>query len=334
MKPLSLTLLLLFAQFLFALRSESNTVSARSIPAVPFAATVLDFENLPAGITVIEQYANQGVRFRAAFLGLDPSARSGNRVLRTAPPNTEIFMPIPLKMDFPTAQARVKLFAASADVTRSGIFKAFDANGALIISDGPRLVTVGKYSTVFEISLATPLIRRAELHLTDGWDFGIDDLEFDTAPSSQPAPTSVTETRQPATKDHAAVSGKLPDEFVIRPRTEPEEEEEVPVEPLPPVESELAPGKSAEVVARVVGPAGLAGSVRWIGTAAALEVTWSLNGSPKGSGKAYVTGPKRGGAEVFGIADAAGEVKLSVKNTSAVPVKVRLDLGIAKRPAQ
>ena len=38
--------------------------------------------------------------------------------------------------------------------------------------------------------------------------------------------------------------------------------------------------------------------------------------------------------EVFGIADAAGEVKLSVKNTSAVPVKVRLDLGIAKRPAQ
>jgi hypothetical protein len=333
MKPLSLTLLLLFAQFSFALRSESNTVSARSIPAVPFAATVLDFENLPAGTTVIEQYVSRGVRFPAAFLGPDPAARSGNRVLRTAPPNSDIFMPIPLRMDFTTAQARVKLFAASADVTRSGIFKAFDANGAVIISDGPRLVTAGKYTTVFEISLAAPLIRRAELHLTDGWDFGIDDLEFDTAPSSQAAPTSVTETRQPATKSHAAVSGKFPDEFVIRPRIEPTEEEEFPVEPIPPVERELAPGKSAEVVTRVAGPTGLVGSVRWIGTAQPLEVTWSLNGSQKGSGKAYSTGPKRGAADVLGVADAAGEVKLSVKNTSNVPVKVRLDLGIAKGPA-
>ena len=75
---------------------------------------------------------------------------------------------------------------------------------------------------------------------------------------------------------------------------------------------------------------GLAGSVRWIGTAAALPVTLSLNGSRVASGKTYALGANRGGADVGGVAQTAGDVRLSVTNSSKVRVKVSLNLGLVR----
>ena len=70
--------------------------------------------------------------------------------------------------------------------------------------------------------------------------------------------------------------------------------------------------------------------MRWIGTSAALTVTLSMSGSQVVSGKSYALGTNRGGADVGGVAKTAGDVKLSVKNTSTVRVKVRVSLGLVR----
>jgi hypothetical protein len=300
----------------------------------------LDFENLPAGTTVNDQYVRQGVRFSSAHLAADPAARSGTRVLRTVSPTAEVFTPIPLRMAFIKPQARVKLFAMSPGTARNGTLRAFDASGAAIAQDGPRLVAADKFTTMFEVVVSAPRITRAELQLEGASHYAIDDLEFDTSPTPTTPSVRVVEMRQPSAKDNAAVSGKFPAEFGIRklpelipsksPDTEREAEERFNIESAPAVEKDLAPGASAELLARVAGRTGLAGSVRWIGTAAALQVTLSLNGSRVASGKTYTLGASRGGADVGGVAETAGDVRLSVTNTSKVRVKVKLTLGLVR----
>ena len=304
-----------------------------------FAQTLLDFENLPPGTTVNDQYAQQGVRFSDAFLATDPAARSGTRVLRTVNPAAEVFNPIPLKMAFVRPQTRVKLFAMSPGTPRNGTLKAFDLNGAVIAQDGPRMVTADRFTTMFQVSAGQPRIQRAELQLENAAHYAIDDLEFDDSTTNTP-PVRVIETAQPAAKDNPAVAGKFPPDFRLgqppasagskAPEPGGEPPDRIDIAGPAPVERQLAPGATARLATHVNGRAGLAASVRWTGTAAPLNVTLSFNGSVVASGnkKTFALGANRGGADIGAAVKAAGDARLSVTNTSKVPVRVRLTLGI------
>jgi len=315
---------------------------------LPLAAqTILDFENLPAGTTINDQFARQGVRFSSAFLAADRSAHSGNRVLRTINPASEVFTPIPLEMIFVRPQARVKLFAMSPATARNGTLVAFDALGAEIARDGPKPVAADKFTTMFEVTVRGTRISRAELRLEGAAHFAIDDLEFDVKAASATPAVKVNELRQPAAKDNPAVKGTFPNDFRLRQPVQPRErptvkpsagedgeEERFNIEAPTTVVKNLAPGASADLRTRVSQRAGLAGSVKWIGTSAPLSVTMSLNGSRLASGKTYALGTNHGGADVGAVAQSAGEVRLLVTNTSNVRVKVSLSLGIVRAPVR
>ena len=312
------------------------------LPVVNSATTALDFENLAPGTIVTMQYASRGVRFNSAFLATHPAARSGTRVLRTISPTAEVFTPIPFKMEFLTPQRHVLLFAMSPATARNGTLRVFDATGNMIAHDGPRLVAADKFTTMFHVSLPAARIKRAELRLDGAAHFAIDDLSFGTTPSTGP-PVRVTEVRQPAARDNAAVTGKFSTEFNIgKPPasvatgTSPDEENEADIglEGAPVIERDLDPGTSTELVKHVDGRHGLAASVRWIGTSAPLQVRLMLNGSVLANGKTYRLGENRGGANVSGVANTAGDVKLSVTNISGVRVKVRLILNFIRNQGQ
>jgi len=162
------------------------------------APTLLDFEDIAPGTVITTQYSQHGVLFRNHFLGTDPAAPSGARVLRSARPADEIFTPIPLVMTFTSiAQSRVKLLATSGNVTLNGTLFAFDAAGNVVARDGPKPVAGNVFTTMFEVTDpdATPSITRAELRLENGIHFAIDDLEFEVASSGgcplQPQPSLV-----------------------------------------------------------------------------------------------------------------------------------------------
>jgi hypothetical protein len=53
---------------------------------VTAAPTVINFENLPTGTTVANQYSPQGVTFFGAYVQADSGAHSGTRVLRSHNP--------------------------------------------------------------------------------------------------------------------------------------------------------------------------------------------------------------------------------------------------------
>ena len=304
------------------------------------AATILDFEDLAGGATITRQYAQRGVVFRSAYLAVDPAARSGTRVLRAVSPATEVFTPVALEMVFVRSQSRIRLFASSAGTPRNGTLKVFGQGGVAVGQDGPRMVAADRYSTLFEVSLPTPLIRRAELHLDGAAHFAIDDLEFDIAPGRAPL-VRVVESKQPAARDHPAVAGRFPLGLIIgdppavdgleaSPPEDAVEDESFPMQFPPTVERELAPGATAELVTQVAAGTGVGASARWVGTTDPLRVALSLNGTTLGVGKAYRLGAARGGADVGGVATSAGEMRLTVTNTSKVRVTVRLDLAAFK----
>ena len=308
----------------------------------PLAApTLLTFEDLAPGTTVTNQYAARGVLFKAAFVAVDPAARSGTRALRPISPSAEVFAAIPFVISFRGPQARVKMFANSPGAARVGTLQAFDATGAVVSQDGPKQVAADAFTTMFEVTLNRARIRRVVLQLEGVAHYAIDDLEFDaSATTAAPPLVRTMETSQRSVRDNAAVTGKFrpewdlgtPPELRGRERSEPagEPEERFGVDFAPTVERELAPGASGELSARVAARTGLAGSARWIGTDAPLPVTLSMNGVRIGSGKTYALGTDRGGADVGAVAETAGDVRLSVTNTSSVRVRVRLNLGIVR----
>jgi hypothetical protein len=231
-------------------------------------------------------------------------------------------------------------------MARNGTLRAFDEAGAVIAQDGPKPVAADRYTTMFEVAVGGARIRRAELQLEGAAHYGIDDLEFDDAPAGPP-PTRITEMRQPSVRDNAALVGRFPRGWEIGEPPEPasfsdrdppepggergaEKEERFNLEFAPVVERELAPGASAQVSMKVSGHAGLAGSVRWIGTAEPLPVRLSVSGSRVATGKPYSLGTDRGGSDVGGVAKRGGQASLSVTNTSRVRVRVRLNLGLVR----
>ena len=263
--------------------------------------------------------------------------------MRSIPPQTEVFNPVPFVITFTSPQARVTLFANSPGMARNGTLQAFGADGSLIVQDGPKQVAANAFTTRFEVASPTPAIAKAVLQLENAAHYAIDDLEFYGEAAEPPRPpVQVIETRQPAAAEDRAVRGVFPETFVVKPpretgRSRPpdedpnegEAEERFDLKFAPFVRRELAPGASAELKVVVGKKTGLAGSVRWIGTSSPLTVVLSVNGSSLTPGRSYAIGKDRGGMDLGGVAESAGEAKLTVKNTSNTRVKVLLNLGMA-----
>ena len=152
------------------------------------APTLLDFEDITAPATINAQYAPRGAIFQDAYLDTDPNAHSGTRVLRTVAPGSEIFHEVPLVIRFTSPQARVKMFASNPAATVNGTLTAFDTNGAVVATDGPKAVAHDVFTTMFEVKVTTPSISRVELQVQDSAYQAIDDLEFDGEPPA-PVPT-------------------------------------------------------------------------------------------------------------------------------------------------
>jgi hypothetical protein len=164
------------------------------------APTVLDFEDLPAGTTIMAQYGSRGVLFQNAYLDTDSAAHSGTQVLRSFPPNSEVFTAQPFVITFTSAQTRVKLFAGWAFAPINGTLTAFDEGGNVVAQDGPKLVAENAFTTMFEVTGVTPSITRVELQYENSAYIAIDDLEFEGAPPAQvPTTPPVVQILSPAT---------------------------------------------------------------------------------------------------------------------------------------
>jgi hypothetical protein len=313
------------------------------LPRVNAATAALDFENLPAGTTITTQYTSRGVRFAGAFLATHEAASSGTRVLRSLSPAVEIFTARPFRMDFLNPQRHVQFFAMSPATARIGTLRVFSSGNTMIAQDGPKLVNADKFTTLFQVSLPAARIRRAELRLEGAAHFAIDDLSFGTTPATGP-PVRVIDLNQPAARENASIHGRFSPEFHIgvpppsaasgTPPAGDGDEPEMGLEGAPVIEKDLNPGTSTEIVTQLSGRHGVAGSVRWSGTSAPLQVRLSANGTVLANGKTYALGETRGGADVLAVANNGGAVKLSVTNISGVRVKVRLILNFIRGEAQ
>jgi hypothetical protein len=193
----------------------SSAIAAALIPlsAQLHAQTILDFEDpaVPTGSTVAVQYGSRGVLFQDAYLETDPAAHSGTRVLRKVKPGGEVFTAMPLVVKFTSPQQRVKLFAGSQFVSTSATLTAFDLDGNVVDTDGPRVVPQNAFTTAFEVTAATAVIDRVELQLEGTSFVSIDDLEFEGQPPA-PTPTQapVVTITQPINGINVDVPGDLP----------------------------------------------------------------------------------------------------------------------------
>lgn len=159
-----------------------SVAASWSSPAV--ALTLLDFEDVAPGTTVIAQYGPRGVLFNSAYLDTDTGAHSGTRVLRAIPPNSEVFTAYPMTLNFTSPQLRVKLFAGWASAPINGTLTAFDANNTVVARDGPKAITVNAFTTAFEVTASAAVITRVELQYENSSYEAIDDLEFDGQPAA------------------------------------------------------------------------------------------------------------------------------------------------------
>ena len=91
-------------------------------------------------------------------------------------------------------------------------------------------------------------------------------------------------------------------------------------------QGDLAPGAKHAVDIQLPGPAGLVGSAQWVGSAAPLNVSISLNSSLLVAGKPYRLADNRGGAFLKAQAPAAGQATMEISNTSSANVTVRIML--------
>ena len=91
-------------------------------------------------------------------------------------------------------------------------------------------------------------------------------------------------------------------------------------------QGELPPGTSRGVELQLTGPSGLAGSAQWIGTAAAMKVTITVNASPLATGTAYRLGTNRGGSYLTAQTPVGGRATMAITNTSEASVKARIML--------
>jgi hypothetical protein len=146
----------------------------------------------------------------------------------------------------------------------------------------------------------------------------------------------VVEFRQSTSvRDDPAVQGNLPPSYVVeRPPEAPAAQKQggafallefVQFAPL--AEVQLAPGATHEVELQVPARSLLMGSAKWIGTPDLLGLSVSIDGSILANGTGFPSGPDRGGSILTVGTEGSGVARLSVTNTSAATVSVRIVFG-------
>ena len=188
--------LILTARFDGASRRRAESMRAMSAiffaalnaliaPSPVTAKTVIDFEDQPPFTIINNQYGSKGVVFQGAFVATDLGGRSGTRALRSIPPNTEVFEPVPLVITFTSPQECVTLFANSPGMARNGTLQAFGANGRLIVEDSKQ-VAADAFTAQFKVISPTRAIRKVVLQLENAAHYAIDDLEVHSEPPAGP----------------------------------------------------------------------------------------------------------------------------------------------------
>ena len=191
-------------------------IAASLIYMAPPPPTLLNFEDLPAGTRVTNQFGARGVVFQGGFVGTDFGARSGTRALRTVAPFDEVFNPVPIVMSFTSPQARVALFAHSPGIARNGTLQAFDANGTVVAQDGPKQVTANAFTTRFEVKSNAPRITRAVFQLENASHYAVDDIEFEGTAAQPPPPPPQVVITAPANGAQLDIgAGALPIEGTV-----------------------------------------------------------------------------------------------------------------------
>ena len=148
----------------------------------------------------------------------------------------------------------------------------------------------------------------------------------------------VTEKHQPSVVKDPAVKGEISNGWLV-PGAGPSLPQATPTESdllewvklfkntqAPQVfEEDLSPGTTRSVQLKIPGPSGLFGSARWVGTISRpLAVRIALNGLTLTTGTAYHVGRNRGGSFLQARTTAGGLATMSVTNTSASTIKVRI----------
>lgn len=176
-----------------------------------------------------------------------------------------------------------------------------------------------------------------ELTVDDGHASSVGLVHVSVHPVESSA--QVVEVHQQPITDDPAVRGDLPAEWLMKnappgPSAPPGYEEGAPsaiednlVQFAPLVEADLAPGATREVELQVAAASALRASVRWFGTSEALQVDLSIGNTPLATGTAVPIAPDRGETLVSARTTGAGRAVVSVTNTSAEAVSVRVFFG-------
>src|SRR5207248_7311719 len=142
------------------------------------------------------------------YLDTDGNAHSPTHILRSSAPTTE-FDTDPLTITFTSAQSTVKLWAGCnpTGLTITGTLKAYDATGALLLSDGPRTVPLGAY-TAFQVTATSATITRVTLEYAGAYGAAklIDDLEIVGVPPPPPPAAPIVRITAPTNSQQLTAS--------------------------------------------------------------------------------------------------------------------------------
>jgi RHS repeat-associated protein len=154
------------------------------------APVTLDFEDLPAGTSVSNQYQSRGVIFSNHFIangngaGVPFTPHSGSQALTLASSSDE-FRTGPIVAQFTRAMTTVTLFAgAPFDAPgQQGTLRAFDSQANLLATDGPKPLGPA-LDTPFSVSVSTATIASITFTQSPHSRPWIDDLTFDDGGAS------------------------------------------------------------------------------------------------------------------------------------------------------
>jgi hypothetical protein len=170
-------------------------LAALAVPALAArtarADAFINFDDLPNNTAVDNQYVASGVLFNGitGFPGSgahisagDVTPNTGSNVLASNPVALE-FAQGPVTFTFTTPQQTVSLLAGyvqfnSDPSTKPGTMQAFDQNGNVVATDGPKPVNGGRASTSFAISSTSANIVKVTVATTQFAYTVIEDLRF------------------------------------------------------------------------------------------------------------------------------------------------------------
>ena len=175
-------------------------------PPARAQAVVIDFENLPSGGPVTNQYAQFGITFNSLkalrYPHITGFPHSGLQAAEQC--YAQEFCTAPVEMSFTSAQRRVKVWVGLSNpfsVSATVILRVLDAGGAQIgqatavfnPSSSPQLIR-----TPLEVTLPNASIWRALVSFSPtsngSSSLAIDDIEFDSAGPPPPCPSTQNPT--------------------------------------------------------------------------------------------------------------------------------------------